>query len=138
MEHDTQHYRVLLVEDDAQLASMIADFLTPHGFQVAVEGRGDDAIDRIRNENPDVVVLDVNLPGLDGFAICQAVRADFPGAIIMLSCPPRMHVTRPLCRLPCETWRIATTEFGFCPTLHGRGTVRAQYASGWTGTRSWF
>ena len=77
--------RILLVEDDAALASMVADFLSPHGFEVAIEGRGDTAVDRIHDENPDAVILDVNLPGLDGFSVCKAVRSGYRGAIIMLT-----------------------------------------------------
>lgn len=77
--------RVLLVEDDAPLASMVADFLSAQGFEVAIESRGDIAVERIMGENPDVVVLDVNLPGLDGFAVCRAVRESYAGAIIMLT-----------------------------------------------------
>jgi len=78
-------HRILLVEDDAQLASMVADFLKPHGFDVLVETRGDRAVDRILHEDPEVVILDVNLPGMDGFAICREVRGDYNGAIIMLT-----------------------------------------------------
>ena len=84
MNQDGKDYRILLVEDDAPLASMVADFLAPHGFDVSIEGRGDTAISRITSENPDVVVLDVNLPGLDGFSICKSVRSKYHGAIIML------------------------------------------------------
>ena len=75
----TRPPRILLVEDDARLASMVADFLAPHGFDVAIEGRGDPAIGRIIHEHPDAVLLDVNLPGVDGFSICQAVRASYHG-----------------------------------------------------------
>jgi two-component system, OmpR family, response regulator RstA len=71
-----QRYRILLVEDDAPLASMVADFLSPHGFDVSVEARGDAAIDRIAREQPDAVVLDVNLPGLDGFSVCKGCGRD--------------------------------------------------------------
>lgn len=85
MNQESANHRVLLVEDDASLASMIADFLSPHGFEASIEGRGDAAVERIIEENPDVVVLDVNLPGLDGFAVCKAVRANYRGAIIMLT-----------------------------------------------------
>jgi two-component system OmpR family response regulator/two-component system response regulator RstA len=77
--------RVLLIEDDAQLASMVADFLAPYGFDVSVEGRGDAAVMRIQDDDPDAVVLDVNLPGLDGFSICRAVRTHYRGPIIMLT-----------------------------------------------------
>jgi len=85
MNQESQHNRVLLVEDDAPLASMVADFLSPHGFEVSIEGRGDTAVDRITKENPDAVLLDVNLPGLDGFSVCKAVRSGYRGAIIMLT-----------------------------------------------------
>jgi two-component system OmpR family response regulator/two-component system response regulator RstA len=82
---ESPSYRVLVVEDDAPLASMVVDFLTPHGFDVSIEDRGDGAVTRIQNDNPDAVVLDVNLPGLDGFSVCKAVRAYYRGPIIMLT-----------------------------------------------------
>lgn len=78
-------YRVLLVEDDAELSAMIADFLKPNGFEVTVEERGDEAVERIIGESPDVVVLDVNLPGLDGFSVCRTVRSQFDGPILILT-----------------------------------------------------
>ncbi len=85
MSQESHDYRILLIEDDAPLASMVADFLRPHGFNVSIEGRGDAAIGRIVNESPDAVVLDVNLPGVDGFSVCRSVRAQYSGAIIMLT-----------------------------------------------------
>ena len=85
IDQENHVHRVLLVEDDAPLGEMVADFLRPHGFDVSIEGRGDLAVDRILRERPDAVVLDVNLPGRDGFAVCKAVRDDYPGAIIMLT-----------------------------------------------------
>jgi two-component system, OmpR family, response regulator RstA len=78
-------YRLLLVEDDAELASMVADYLATEGFDVTIEGRGDLAIARIASEKPDVLVLDVNLPGLDGFSICRRVRTSFRGPILILT-----------------------------------------------------
>lgn len=77
--------RVLLVEDDAALASMVAEFLSGHGFEVLIEGRGDTAVARIIQEDADVVILDINLPGLDGIAVCQAVRSRYRGTVIMLT-----------------------------------------------------
>lgn len=85
MDPSSQHHRILLVEDDMQLASMVADFLSPHGFDVTIETRGDSAIDKILHDSPEAVILDVNLPGMDGFAVCKSVRDHFPGAIIMLT-----------------------------------------------------
>lgn len=75
----------MLVEDDPDLASMVAEFLTGNDFSVAVESRGDVAVGRILNEKPDAVILDVNLPGLEGFDVCRQVRADYNGPILILT-----------------------------------------------------
>ena len=85
MAEESPNRCILLVEDDASLASMVVDFLSPQGFDVSIEGRGDRAVERIVREDPEAVVLDVNLPGLDGFSVCRAVRASYRGAIIMLT-----------------------------------------------------
>jgi DNA-binding response OmpR family regulator len=66
---------VLLVEDDTELSSAIADYLGKNGFDVSTEARGDRAVERITVEQPDMVVLDVMLPGRDGFDICRDVRS---------------------------------------------------------------
>lgn len=76
---------VLLVEDDRQLSAMISEFLTGYGFEVAVEGRGDSAVARILTQKPDAVILDVNLPGLDGFDVCRQVRKEYRGPILILT-----------------------------------------------------
>ena len=85
MSQESPNHRLLLVEDDTPLASMVVDFLSPHGFDVSIEGRGDAAVDRIIEENPDAVILDISLPGLDGFSVCKAVRSGYRGTIIMLT-----------------------------------------------------
>jgi two-component system OmpR family response regulator/two-component system response regulator RstA len=78
-------YRLLLVEDDRELASMVADFLSSHGFEVLIEGDGSLAVKRIMSEQYDVIVLDIGLPGMDGISICRSVRAHFDGPILMLT-----------------------------------------------------
>ena len=78
-------FKLLLVEDDPELASMVADFLSPHGFCIEIEGRGDRAVDRITDGAFDAVILDLNLPGLDGFSICRQVRPQFDGPILILT-----------------------------------------------------
>lgn len=78
-------YNVILVEDDVQLAGMIAQFLRPYGFLVSIESRGDLAVERILRETPDAVILDINLPGLDGFGVCRAVRAEFQNPVLILT-----------------------------------------------------
>lgn len=80
-----EHRRVLLVEDDTRLAMLIQEYLEQQGFAVMIEARGDRAIARILDEKPDVVVLDLMLPGCDGFEICRNVRNQFTGPILMLT-----------------------------------------------------
>lgn len=77
--------RILLVEDDERLAELTAEYLRKNDFEVAVESRGDAAEARILNERPDLVILDVMLPGRDGFEVCRAVRGQYGGVILMFT-----------------------------------------------------
>lgn len=82
---ETTRHKILLVEDDVELARMVSEFLTANQFDVSTEGRGDTAAQRILAEQPEAVILDVNLPGLDGFSVCKSIREQYRGAIIMLT-----------------------------------------------------
>ena len=77
--------QILIVEDDVRLAELVSEFLEDNGFVVAVESNGSRAIERILDENPDLVVLDVMLPGDDGFEVCRRVRPTYRGPILMLT-----------------------------------------------------
>jgi two-component system, OmpR family, response regulator RstA len=78
-------HRILIVEDDPELGAMVSAFLTEFGYQVEIETRGDHAVGKILASNPDAIVLDIGLPGLDGFRVCRAVRQQYEGPIIMLT-----------------------------------------------------
>lgn len=77
--------RILLVEDDERLAQLTAEYLSRNDLEVSIEPRGDVAETRILNEKPDLVILDVMLPGKDGFEVCRAVRRQYRGVILMLT-----------------------------------------------------
>ena len=77
--------QVLIVEDDERLAELTRDYLQANGFDVAVEGDGARAAARIVAEQPDLVILDLMLPGEDGLSICRKVRAQYNGVILMLT-----------------------------------------------------
>jgi two-component system OmpR family response regulator/two-component system response regulator RstA len=76
---------ILLVEDDERLAKLTAEYLRKNDFEVAIEARGDAAEARILAERPDLVILDVMLPGKDGFEVCRTVRPHYAGVILMLT-----------------------------------------------------
>ncbi|HEY1043473.1 MAG TPA: response regulator transcription factor [Telluria sp.] len=67
-------YRVLLVEDDERLASLVTEYLAGYEFSVEVVARGDEALDRFKLVSPDVVVLDLMLPGMDGMLVSRQIR----------------------------------------------------------------
>lgn len=82
--HD-ENWNILIVEDDERLASLTQDYLQSNGLNVSVEGDGSRAIERIKAEQPDLVVLDLMLPGEDGLAVCRIVRPHYSGPILMLT-----------------------------------------------------
>lgn len=76
---------LLLVEDDQVFSQMVVEYLEPHGIEVQVESRGDRAIERIPAEQPPIVILDLGLPGADGFEVCRQVRQAYRGFILVLT-----------------------------------------------------
>jgi two-component system, OmpR family, response regulator RstA len=78
--------RILVVEDDEQLAGHIKDYLEQHGeMKVLLEPRGDEALERIRDDGPDLVILDIMLPGMNGLEVCTRARQHYDGPILMLT-----------------------------------------------------
>jgi len=82
---DQKVAHILLVEDDVSLSDWIRDYLSDKGFHVTQCMRGDAAVSLIPRLQPDVVILDGMLPGLDGFEVCKQVRQAYLGPIIMLT-----------------------------------------------------
>lgn len=76
---------VLLVEDDLPLAGLISEYLGQNGFSVNQVHAGDEAVSVIVAAQPDLVVLDLMLPGLDGLSVCREVRPHYSGPILMLT-----------------------------------------------------
>lgn len=78
--------KILLVEDETSIRKFIKITLERDNYIVFEAGTGEDGIELARNEKPDIVLLDVMLPGIDGFEVCRILREDFPGlGIIMLT-----------------------------------------------------
>lgn len=76
---------ILVVEDDAKIADMLANYLRVQGFDPFIVGDGRDAVSRVRQHPPALVLLDLMLPGLDGVAVCREVRQFSDVPIIMVT-----------------------------------------------------
>jgi DNA-binding response OmpR family regulator len=68
--------RVLVVEDDPDIVELISHFLEGDGFRVDALGDGNEALRRLRDESFDLLILDLQLPGMDGLSLCGALRRD--------------------------------------------------------------
>jgi two-component system, OmpR family, response regulator MtrA len=76
---------VMVVDDDQDLAEMLGIVLTGSGFDVNLVNRGDEVLEVFRNNPPDLVLLDVMLPGIDGIEVCRLIRLESMVPIVMLS-----------------------------------------------------
>src|SRR5688500_16011618 len=77
--------RILIVEDDCKLAKLMQDYLSQHGFRVSIEHQGDRGLYRMTKDRPDLVILDVMLPKMNGLSICREARQYYDGLILMLT-----------------------------------------------------
>lgn len=66
--------RILIVEDDYDISNMLRIFFSNEGYQVEIAARGNDALEKCRRKLPDLIVLDIMLPDMDGYEVCRAMR----------------------------------------------------------------
>ena len=76
---------ILVVDDEPQIAEIVTDYLKRDGFDVIVAGDGMRAIDAFRSRRPDLVILDLRLPRMDGIDVARAIRRESDAPIIMLT-----------------------------------------------------
>lgn len=76
---------VLIVDDDMRLTAMLSDYLSGNGFAVSRAGTGRAGVDAVRRSAPDVVILDIMLPDIDGFETCRQIRAFSQVPVLMLT-----------------------------------------------------
>ena len=77
--------RVLLVDDDRDLGRLLAEYFAPHGVELVHVESGDAGVRALERRDLDVVLLDVMLPGDDGFVVCARIRAAYDVPIVMLT-----------------------------------------------------
>ena len=81
----TAPLRALVVDDEPELADVVVGYLSREGFDVEVAIDGEDALDRARILDPDVMVLDLGLPGIDGIEVCRQLRTFSDCYVVMLT-----------------------------------------------------
>lgn len=91
---------ILLVEDDPSVAASVIDGLEADGFQVTHVSTGSEAISSVKAKQPELVLLDLGLPDIDGQQVCRTIRAESPVPIIILSARSE------------EVDRVLSLEFG--------------------------
>jgi DNA-binding response OmpR family regulator len=77
--------RILVVEDDPTVSEVVVKYLEREGFDVELVGNGDAALDSAAADPPELVVLDIMLPGIDGLEVCRQLRTRAPIPIVMLT-----------------------------------------------------
>ncbi len=77
--------KIIIVEDEVKVACLLRDYLLREGFEVLMHHEGTGAVDLITREEPDLIILDLMLPGQDGLSICRELRRQSDIAILMLS-----------------------------------------------------
>lgn len=77
--------KVLVIDDDEKLNELLKTYLEDFGFNTITAVNAQDGLKRLKKELPDIIVLDVMLPGMDGFEACKIIRQDFTVPVIMLT-----------------------------------------------------
>lgn len=77
--------KILLIEDEEDVASIVRDYLESSGFSVDLHLSGDRVVEQVRHDPPDLILLDIMLPGVDGKTICREIRAFSAVPIIMIT-----------------------------------------------------
>ncbi len=76
---------IILVEDDCDLAELTAGYLSSYGYEMTVVNDGLEAVETIVTQQPDLVILDLMLPSLDGLEVCKRIRPDFSNPVLMFT-----------------------------------------------------
>ncbi|MBF0376823.1 MAG: response regulator [Desulfamplus sp.] len=81
----THNKHILIVEDEHKIAALLRDYLEKSNYRVTLIGRGDIAVAQVRKNSPDLILLDIMLPTMDGMAVCREVRKFSNIPIIMIT-----------------------------------------------------
>src|SRR5260370_18278359 len=76
---------IVVVEEEPQIRRVLRSTLSSHGYLIIEAKTGEEAVDAVRKDKPDLVLLDVNMPGIGGIAACREIRESSEAPIIMLT-----------------------------------------------------
>jgi len=76
---------ILVIDDDEKLNSLLKDYLSEFSFQVMTETNPERALDLLKRKKPDIIILDIMLPGMDGFEVCRRIRKSYNIPVVMLT-----------------------------------------------------
>jgi DNA-binding response OmpR family regulator len=82
---NSQRTRILVIDDDKKLCRLIADYLTPMGYEVSLVHTGPGGVEKATNESWSAIILDVMLPGMDGFEVLKQIRKSNDVPVLMLT-----------------------------------------------------
>ena len=127
-----ENRHILLVEDDTTIAEAVAARLRAEGFTVETAADGPSAVERFAARRPDLIVLDIMLPGFDGLEVCRRVQAVYPVPVVMLTA--RNDETDLLVGLGIGADDYLTKPF----SVRERGPSLTSARCGWTALRAAF
>ena len=119
--------RVLVVDDDPALAEMLGIVLRGEGFDPVFCADGGEALQAFRDSRPDIILLDLMLPGMDGIDVCRAIRQESGVPIVMLSKAPSASEKLAACTSPmpsfCHTTSASPANPRASPSHWARATL---------------
>ena len=76
---------ILVIDDDEKLNSLLKDYLSEFSFKVITETNPERALNLLKRKTPDIIILDIMLPGMDGFEVCRRIRKSYSIPVVMLT-----------------------------------------------------
>ena len=89
--------KILIVDDDSNIAELVALYLTKECYETMIVYDGESALEAVETFHPNLILLDLMLPGIDGYQVCREIRAKLPTPIIMLSAKGEVYKQRQYC-----------------------------------------
>ena len=114
--------RIVVVDDDPTVADVVGRYLVRDGHTVECVHDGYEALRRVAEEPPDLVVLDLMLPGMDGLEVCRRLRARWPIPVVMLTTTDSPHEITKCYDLGCNFYVVKPVDYvKFSETIRNLG-----------------